>query len=153
MKTKYSIFIGNICFFLIAFAPLSCTSPEKNLLKERIQELNKKIDEVLNTNYEEVDIVDENGVSLLFLAVAFLNIEKVKELLDKGASPLLKDNEGKTAYDYLVQRSLLYPLKDIRKVVSLLRKHGTPPDEKWKKSVSFALSFNSKQQFSKRLLI
>lgn len=62
----------------------------------------------------DVDLQDENGVSLLQHAVTRGNVEEVRRLLENGADPDLQDNEGITALIVAVKQ------KDIQNIRLLL---------------------------------
>ncbi len=65
-----------------------------------------KLIELMNNNFEEINELKYYGMTLLYYAVIFDNVEMVKFLLDKGAN--LKAKNNKLKYDYEIERASYY---------------------------------------------
>ncbi len=63
----------------------------------------------------DINARTNEGATPLMLAAKSAKLRLVKFLLQKGADPLLKDNKGKTAYDYALTADALTDLPEFRK--------------------------------------
>lgn len=66
----------------------------------RVEELRSfmpRVWQVIKINGADMNIQDENGNTLLHLAILYKEWDFVKELLWHGANPLLQNNDGHTA--------------------------------------------------------
>ncbi|MBK1832238.1 ankyrin repeat domain-containing protein [Verrucomicrobiaceae bacterium R5-34] len=65
--------------------------------------MNNKIKslKVLLMNGAKFDFEEDQGVTPLMLASQYGSVDCVELLVDSGANPLARDNDGKTAFDYL----------------------------------------------------
>ena len=61
------------------------------------------VDYILNNNTQDINYISDEGRTPL-IGTAFTNDDQMcRYLLEKGADKSIRDNEGKTAYDYAVQ--------------------------------------------------
>ena len=89
---------------------------------------NRRKSEVLCTRYTcvpclsgDVNAVDEQGRSLLFYAAKYDQIETIKQLLQAGCDPNLKDNFGKTPLHAAIERGSMEVAKVLIKEGKLMK--------------------------------
>ena len=63
----------------------------------------------------DINARTNDGSTPLMLAAKSAKLRLVKLLIEKGADPLLKDNKGKTAYDYALTADPLTDLPEFKK--------------------------------------
>lgn len=63
----------------------------------------------------DINARTNDGTTPLMLAAKSAKLRLVKLLIEKGADPMLKDNKGKTAYDYALTADPLTDLPEFKK--------------------------------------
>ena len=89
--------------FYALFLFLSCGLFQASEVFRAIESKNKQIINTWLKNNPDVDLLNEQGQTVLMKAVQVGNIALAKRLLQKGASVNVIDRLGKTALDYAVE--------------------------------------------------